>query len=280
MKKLALTLSVVVVVFSLFLAWLEFWPGEKSSIISKTPLTSDQDEPVASNLYQYDSSIPTDAVSPDTTNTPTPQKSPNSKSLPTLDLSDAEIGLAAAELVGQSYFSKLFVPKSLIRHFVVTIDNLPTAKVPYKRLFITPAKGAFLVTPINQNQFVIDSRNEERYSPYIQVINSIDLDKLVNLYIAYYPLFQQAYEELGYTNRQFHDRLISVMEHLLATPSVERPFSLTQPKVLYTFANEDLESLSAGQKLLLRIGDKNRQTVLKALEQAVALLRTFDSKNL
>ncbi len=279
MRKFALTLGLVVALFSLYLVWLEFGPNENLPSLSQSSVSPATEEPAASNLFQYDSSLDEKNISADQTSEPAPTQPPRVQSLPTLDLSDAEFGLAVAELVGHSYFARYFVSKSLIRQFVVTIDNLPTAKVPYKHLFIVPAKGSFLVSPIEQNQFVIDQRNKDRYLPYIQLIESIDFEKMVDLYVFYYPLFQDAYEELGYTNRQFHDRLLSVLEHLLATPNVEDSFRFTQPKVLYTFANKEFESLSAGEKLLLRIGQGNRQRVIENLKEIATLLRSAELKN-
>jgi hypothetical protein len=38
---------------------------------------------------------------------------------------------------------------------------------------------------------------------------------------------------------------------------VQGPIQLTQPKVFYEYADPKLESLSAGQKLLLRMGAAN-----------------------
>ena len=53
---------------------------------------------------------------------------------------------------------------------------------------------------------------------------------------------------------------------------MEEPLPITQSKVLYEFADPKLESLSAGQKLLLRVGKANRDKLkskLQELRQAV-----------
>ena len=42
---------------------------------------------------------------------------------------------------------------------------------------------------------------------------------------------------------------------------VEGPIELQQPKVLYTFADPDLEALSSGQKIMVRIGLENEAIV-------------------
>ena len=88
-----------------------------------------------------------------------------------------------------------------------------------------------------------------------------DTQKLVQTYVRLYPLFQKSYEELGYPKGYFNDRLVEVIDHLLATPDVPAPIALVQPKVLYEFADPALESRSAGQKMLMRMGPVNESRV-------------------
>ena len=95
---------------------------------------------------------------------------------------------------------------------------------------------------------------------------------LVALYQRWYPLLQQSYEDLGYPGRYFNDRLVTVIDHLLETPNVKGPIELTQPNVLFEFADPQIEALSSGQKLLLRMGPDNAKRVqakLKELRRAV-----------
>jgi hypothetical protein len=88
-------------------------------------------------------------------------------------------------------------------------------------------------------------------------------DALLSRYARFYPFFQEQYENLGYPTRYFNDRVVEVIDHLLATPEVEEPARLVQPRVLYEFTDPRLENLSAGQKILLRMGRTN-QLKLKA----------------
>ena len=88
-----------------------------------------------------------------------------------------------------------------------------------------------------------------------------------------YPLFQRAYEELGYPGKYFNDRLMQALDDLLAAPELDGPPALVQPKVLYQFADPDLETRSAGQKILLRMGKANALRVkAKLLEVRRALI--------
>ena len=64
-----------------------------------------------------------------------------------------------------------------------------------------------------------------------------------------------------------------VIDNLLAAPEPQAPIRLTQPHVLYQYADPALESASAGQKILMRMGGRNEALVkakLRAIKQELA----------
>ncbi len=73
----------------------------------------------------------------------------------------------------------------------------------------------------------IDADNGLRYAPFVQFIESIDSARAVALYRWMYPLFQQSFQELGYPNAYFNDRLVQVIDHLLQTPVPPEPVAVT-----------------------------------------------------
>jgi hypothetical protein len=85
-------------------------------------------------------------------------------------------------------------------------------------------------------------------------------------------LFQEAYESLGHPPQYFNDRLIEVIDHLLASPDVKGPIALARPNVLYEFADPALEARSAGQKVLIRMGSENATAVKDKLRELRAEL--------
>jgi hypothetical protein len=91
----------------------------------------------------------------------------------------------------------------------------------------------------------------------VKLAQAVDAKQLVALYVYFYPLFQQAYEELGYPKKYFNDRLVEAIDDFLAAPEVSGPVKLVRPKVMYEFADPALEALSAGQKILIRMGPEN-----------------------
>jgi hypothetical protein len=78
----------------------------------------------------------------------------------------------------------------------------------------------------------------------------------------------------GYPQGEFNERLIAVIDELLATPQVTEPVQLIKPEAYFLFADPELESLTAGQKILVRMGNSNAQRMkTKLMEIREALLR-------
>ena len=176
--------------------------------------------------------------------------------LPSLDQSDTAMRAGLAPLVGSKNFNDWFIPKDLIRRIVATIDNLPRQSAARRLMPVRSMSGLLAVTG-SQDELAISPENYSRYLPFVALAESVDSAKAVALYLRHYPLFQQAYRELGFPQGYFNDRLVEVIDHLLLTPEVREPILLVQKKVLYQFADPELESLSAGQKIMIRIGKAN-----------------------
>jgi hypothetical protein len=193
-------------------------------------------------------------------------------SLPTLENSDSMMRKLLAELLGRKAFEDFVAADRLIRRIVATVDNLPRRAAPRRMMPLHPVPGRFAVARTGGN-FSLDPANSRRYEPYVRVMEAVPARALVALYVQAYPLFQQAYEQLGYPGRYFNDRLLEAIDDLLAAPEAGAPVSLLQPKVLYEFADPDLETRSAGQKIMLRMGAENAlrvKTKLREIRQELA----------
>jgi Protein of unknown function (DUF3014) len=197
---------------------------------------------------------------------------PASPPLPALAESDPALGTALAGAMGKATFEQFFVPEGLVRHLVATIDNLPRKQVAARLMPVKPVPGPLRTTG-QEATLAIAPDNAARYTPYVQVVNLVDSKKLVAVYTQFYPLFQQSYAELGYPSRYFNDRVFEVIDHLLATPDVSGSIALTQPKVLYEFADPQLQDLSAGQKIMVRMGTDNEARVKVKLREIRKLLQ-------
>jgi hypothetical protein len=191
--------------------------------------------------------------------------------LPPLDSSDHALQDALVNYFGRQSVQQLFGLDSMVRHMVVTIDNLPRETVATRLLPTKPVRGAFLVSKAG-GETTIAPANAARYLPYVELARRTDAAQLVSLYARFYPLFQEAYVELGYPKSYFNDRLVAVIDHLLAAPAADGPVALTQPHIVYKFADPQRESASAGHKIMLRMGSQNALVVKAKLREIRAEL--------
>ncbi|HET7670111.1 MAG TPA: DUF3014 domain-containing protein [Burkholderiales bacterium] len=170
-------------------------------------------------------------------------------SLPSLDNSDSMMRDRLAALIGRQAFADYFLPVALVRRIVATVDNLPRPTAPRRMMPLAGVPGVY------------EPGNYDRYAPYVRIFEALDEQSLVRDYARAYPLFQRAYVELGYPDRQFNDRLVAAIDDLLSAPDLAASPELMRPKVHYEFADPDLETRSAGQKIMLRLGPDNAARV-------------------
>ena len=191
--------------------------------------------------------------------------------LPALDQSDDDVLAALQRLAGDSELSLLLVRPQIINRIVASIDAMPGRSLGGIMMPARPPKGAF-VTGDMDGQTVIGEANAARYAPYMAIVEQVDPQALVAWYVHAYPLFQQAYEHLGYPHGYFNDRLIVVIDNLLAAPEPATPPALLPSKGQYVFADPALEARSAGQRLLLRTGAANEAKIKARLRTIRDLL--------
>lgn len=196
-------------------------------------------------------------VAPPLIQHPLPQADARDELLPPLEQSDGAAREALTRTFGDAILA-FIVPDNFIRNFVATVDNLPRTKLAARLNPIKPVAGQLAVRG-NEDAATFSPDNYARYAPLLQTFQSSDTQRLVDTYLHFYPLLQSAYEDLGYPDRYFNDRVVEVIDHLLATPEPRQPVELRQPKVFYEFGDPKLEALSAGQKALIRMGPAQAQ---------------------
>jgi hypothetical protein len=196
----------------------------------------------------------------------------NLVSLPALDDSDGYFLLALIDVFGTDV-ERLFVDEALIDKFVATVDNLPRSHVAEKIRPVGRLSGAFVVDASAGNEALyLEPDNYARYDFLVALIAGADLELVTATYRRFYPLLQESYLRLGYPDAYFNDRVVEVIDLLLLTPDPGEPIRLVRPHVLYEFADEELESLSSGQKLLLRMGSDHTAVIKRVLEDLRVLI--------
>lgn len=191
--------------------------------------------------------------------------------LPELFDSDAFARNALQLLLAHPQLADWLVSEHLIARFVAFVDALPSRKIGMNLWPLKPANGKFFAQG-DGDTIVIGAANSARYDAHVQALVGMDTDAAVTTYRRLYPLLQQAYRELGYADGYFNDRLVAVIDHLLAAPEPAPPVAVILTDKGYAYADTNLEAASAGEKFMMRIGPAHAVAVkAKLRELRVAL---------
>lgn len=192
---------------------------------------------------------------------------------------DLEASAALDEVFGPGSLASWLISEQLSRRLVATTDNLGrNARIEPLRP-LRPPSGQFVVErapldDVGNERITLAPANAARYDAMVMLLSRVDMARAAAVYRRIYPRLQGSYEELGYPGAYFNDRVVQTIDHLLATPEPEGPLLLEQPKVMYVYADADLEARSAGQKLLLRMGNAHARVVKQKLREFRAQITT------
>jgi len=187
-----------------------------------------------------------------------------------LNESDPQFSQSLTELVGADPLAEYLIKSQAISRLVATIDSLTSRQIPRQINPVRPADDKFIVDTEGES-VVMSAQNFARYDGYVELLQNADSEALMEIYQRYSPLFQQAWEENG-GEGSFNERLTAVIDDLLDTPDVSGTVYLTKPEAVYLFEDPALESMTAGQKILVRMGPANASIVKEKLKGVKANL--------
>ena len=189
----------------------------------------------------------------------------------TAEQSDAALATTITGFIGPSAYVQWIRTDRLAHRVVATVDNLGHPGPGFEQRLVRFVGGNFRVSGA-EDAPVIAPENAQRYLPLLQLLNAIDLNRVVQEYRRVYPLLQEAYVGLNAQNGYFNDRLVQVVDQLLDAPELSGPIALERPGVMYRFKDPALEKLTSGQKLLIRMGPAYEAQVKVRLRAVRALL--------
>ncbi|HEX5737553.1 MAG TPA: DUF3014 domain-containing protein [Hydrogenophaga sp.] len=262
--------SLTVLVFAAFFGW-RYYQASQDSAPAETPVAAapaPAPEPAAIEPSPADANAPPPGIANPVEEIEAPAESAAPAELPALDESDDAVSDRLVALLGRDKALSFLQLDGFVRRLVATVDNLARQRASVAVWPVNPAPQRFITQQEPDGTTTIHPDNSQRYVPMVQMVEAVDTAKAVAVYRSLYPLFQQAYEELGFPDRYFNDRVVQVLDHLIATPVQSGPLAVklvevkgevpsTRPWVRYEFVDPALESLSAGRKMLLRTGPEN-----------------------
>lgn len=203
---------------------------------------------------------------------PTAPPAPPPVKLPPLDRSDPDV-IGFLLDVSDGGFKDWLIQEHLIRKFVRAMNALEEGKLVSQYRPFNDPKTPFSATATTDDAWQIDPQNYQRYTPYLESLEQVGPEQLVKIYRRYYPLLQQAFEELGVKKGDFEDVTIRALTRITKAPMPPMEAALSRPSVTYRFSAAEFEQRSAVEKLLFRMGPENAQRLKKLAEDMLDQLQ-------
>ncbi len=269
-----IVIAVLVLLAAAFFGW-RWYQQQQATPAEPAPVAAAPDDAPAAP--------PPAAAEPSGPQNPVDALAPPDTALPKLADSDSRVMKALADLLGAKNAQAFLRSDGIVNRFVATVDNLAREHAPANAWPVQPTGQRFITEGQGEAQ-AISANNAARYNAFVLLAQSIDPAKAAAVYARLYPLFQQAYEELGYPGKYFNDRLIAVIDHLLQAPEPQGPVLVRlvevkgdvpsqRPWVRYEYVDPQLEAMSSGQKIMVRMGPENERKLkasLRGLRQQIA----------
>jgi len=188
-----------------------------------------------------------------------------------LSESDGLVRERAKDLSSHSRLLAWLKIKNIIRRVTATVDSIAEGSSPRAHLGFLAPKAGLTVKKVEKKIF-LNPKSYQRYNLVADVFQSLNAEASIRVYKELKPLFQEAYREQGYPDRDFQDALMRAIKELLRVPVVEGDIPVEEIVLSYVMLDEKLEGLSDAQKHLLRMGPVNTRKIQgKLREMAQAL---------
>jgi hypothetical protein len=180
--------------------------------------------------------------------------------IPPLDASDEVVRSLAETVSEHPRLARWLAPDDLVRRFVAAVDNVANDESPRPHIRHLKPEGAFSVEE-RAGALAIAPDSYARYNRFVAVLDSLDDQACIELYHRLKPLFDEAYQDLGYPAGDFDVALADAVDRLLETPIPQGDVRVKQRVSTFRFADPDLEELGPAEKHLIRMGPANARKV-------------------
>lgn len=197
-----------------------------------------------------------------------PDSEPEPEPLPSLNNSTPTV---MSELDDKSVDTDPVTSDNLIRDLVVFIDNIGAGVVARDTAVIDGPTDRFMVQESGDMTY-IDPRSYARYDAIVDWFVGLDEEAMVTVFEHFEPLFNEAYAEVSRPGADFRNRISRAVSVLNAAPEQNGRLALHDDEVMYTFADESLESLPAAQRQMIRLGPDNMRRVKAKLNRLLNAL--------
>ncbi|MDX1491472.1 MAG: DUF3014 domain-containing protein [Pseudohongiellaceae bacterium] len=192
--------------------------------------------------------------------------------LPSLNESDSFLLEQLASFELGSRLLEVVNAEQIARQFVVFVENVSQGSLPQLDYPIKRLSQSMAVREIDDNLYEMEAGSFKRYDAMVSTLVAVDPQAAMALYELAKPLLQEAYAEIGYRNRDFDNAMLGAIDTVINARTAPGPYQLVKPKVMYVYADAEIESMNAVEKQLLRMGPDNAAKLKAALARYKELL--------
>jgi hypothetical protein len=196
--------------------------------------------------------------------------------LPPLDDTDGLVRKLVGELLSHPVVAAWLTTDRLIVNFVVVTNKIGEGQSPAAELKAIGPIAPFRVRT-SQGGAVVDPSSYRRYDRYAQAVAALDARGAVRVYETLKPRVNEAHRNFGGTG-DFNADVERAIVELLNVPVVDGAIPLKPAGIGYAYADPRLETMSAAQKQLFRMGPDNVRAVQGKLREIASLLLIPESR--
>jgi len=272
-KKTTIIVGVIVVVALIVIGWAVFSGSEPEPMPAQEVVIPEPAQPEPMPEVKVEPVVPevVPEKTPRTDRVVTEEKEePKEPSLPSLQNSTPPL----LNTLGESKVNTRPIRSdNVVRDFVAFVDNVAAGVVARDSAIIKGPEARFTTEELDGKVF-INPQSYQRYDNIVDWFVDMDNDALVAVFTQFEPLFNEAYAEISRPGAAFRERLEGAVRVLNATPEQSGLIELKSDKIMYTYADSNLESLPAVQRQMLRLGPDNMARVKVKLNN---LLNTLNN---
>ncbi len=243
-----------IVVALLIIAALTFWPeSDESPVPAGAPAAEEVEAPEP--VPQAEIPAPADEEMQSLPDTPAASvEAPvPAEILPPLAMSDDWVREALATWpVPEGVLQR----EALLARLVVVLVNASEGAVPHREVAFLAPDQAFRAREFDDDRYVLDPVSYRRFDGYMNALEAVPPREMARFLRRAEPLLVAALAQLG-EERTPEELLRGALARIDALPKLPSRIELVRPKVMYLYADPELESLPAFEKQVLRIGPDN-----------------------
>ena len=162
--------------------------------------------------------------------------------LPRLDESDQFVRDRISMMSSKEGLKTWLSTDDLLRRSASYLDGLSRGVILGKIFPLSSPESNF-ATHRDGDIIWLNAGNYERYNATIQVLTSIDMKLVAQMFHFSRPLLESAFSELGYQPRQMDGIILTALDQVISTPVIVEPIQLTRDSVTVSYTHLTLPTI-------------------------------------